>query len=214
MSKYVVVDLEMCRIPKSKKALYPFSQEIIEIGAVLLDEAFDEVGSFKTYVSPQFGRIDKYINRLTGITNDETRTAPVAKDAVEQFLAWVPEDAVIVAWSDSDAFQLRTETELKGCLTQRLEMLLDASVDCQLAFAERIDSPKSYNLTDALIIAAVDYEDGAHDALIDARNTALLYSKMMKNPSMKLNPYYTYEKPRVSTCNPFADLLTELKCAV
>ena len=210
MSKHVVIDLEMCRVDKSKRASYPFPQEIIEIGAVLLNESFEVTDSFKTYVMPQFGKIDKYIRRLTGITNQETRNAPTIKDALELFLAWAPEDAVLVAWSATDAHQLREETRLKGICIGMLDALLDKSVDCQVAFAKRIDSPKSYSLTDALIIAAVDYEDGAHEALVDARNTALLYAKMMKNPSMKINQYYTYEKPRASTYNPFSELLEEL----
>lgn len=214
MSKYVVIDLEMCRVSKPKGAPYHFAMEIIEIGAVLLNESFEIEDSFQTYVRPQFGKIDKYIRRLTGITNDMVRSAPEIKDALELFLAWAPEDSVLVAWSTSDAHQLREETKFKGIHIKCLDDLLRTSVDCQIVFAKRIDSPKSYNLTDALVIAAIDYEDGAHDALVDARNTALLYAKMMKNPSMRINPYYTYEKPRASTYNPFAELLTEIKCAV
>ncbi len=214
MSKYVVIDLEMCRVPKSKKASYPFYQEIIEIGAVLLNEDFEVADTFKTYVSPQYGRVDKYIYNLTGITNDVIRKAPSFPDALELFLAWVPEDAVLVSWSHSDKYQLREESTGKGIRFDCLDALLETAVDCQIAFSKRIDSSKNHSLTDALIIAAIDYDDGAHDALVDAMNTARLYAKMMKNPAMKLNPYYTYEKPRSSVYNPFSDLLVQFKCAV
>ena len=42
--KYVVIDLEMCKVPKSLRTPeFPWCQETIQIGAVLLDEDFVEV---------------------------------------------------------------------------------------------------------------------------------------------------------------------------
>lgn len=53
--KYIVVDLEMNPIAKKyadKAAIC--KNEIIEIGAVLLDENFQEISSFMTYVRPEY----------------------------------------------------------------------------------------------------------------------------------------------------------------
>jgi inhibitor of KinA sporulation pathway (predicted exonuclease) len=48
-----VVDFEMCDVPKGVlRQRYNHGCEIIEIGAVLLDEKFNIVDSFKSYVSP------------------------------------------------------------------------------------------------------------------------------------------------------------------
>ena len=45
MSKYAVVDLEMCRVPMDVSVDdYPYGQEIIQVGVVLLDENFDKIG--------------------------------------------------------------------------------------------------------------------------------------------------------------------------
>ena len=41
-----------------------------------------------------------------------------------------------------------------------------------------------------MIAANIIYEDGAHDGLVDAYNTALLFAKMQTEPELKLNPYY------------------------
>lgn len=38
--------------------------------------------------------------------------------------------------------------------------------------------------------ADINYEDGAHDGLVDAYNTALLFAKMEREPQLILNPYY------------------------
>ena len=72
MSKYVVFDLEMCKIPKHIKT-ENLHMEIIEIGAVLLDEAYKEVDSFKTYIKPEYGFVDNFIEKLTGITMAEKK---------------------------------------------------------------------------------------------------------------------------------------------
>lgn len=61
MSKYVIVDLEMCRVPKGlKREKFGSASELIEIGAVLLDDAYEIEDRFKTYVSPEYGEIDRY----------------------------------------------------------------------------------------------------------------------------------------------------------
>ena len=36
---------------------------------------------------------------------------------------------------------------------------------------------KKYKLSEALSIADISYDDGAHDALVDAKNTARLFAK-------------------------------------
>ena len=50
MSNYVVIDLEMCNVLGEAKKAYGYRNEIIEIGAVLLNESYEIKDSFKTYV--------------------------------------------------------------------------------------------------------------------------------------------------------------------
>ena len=61
--KYLVIDLEMNPIGSAYKAERTTCKlEVIEIGAVLLDEAYQEIGSFVTLVKPYFNsRIEKKI---------------------------------------------------------------------------------------------------------------------------------------------------------
>lgn len=110
MSHYVVVDLEMCNTYKSiMNSKMNYKHELIQIGAVSLNENYETVDSFVTYVYPEYGTVDGYINQLTGISKDDTKNAPKAKDALESFVAWLPEDAKIVAWSRNDEKQLQNE---------------------------------------------------------------------------------------------------------
>ena len=55
-----------------------------------------------------------------------------------------------------------------------------------------MNSRKCYKLSEALIAADIMYEDGAHDGLVDAYNTALLFAKMEREPDLVLNPYYQH----------------------
>ena len=94
------------------------------------------------------------------------------------------------------------------------ELYLDRWIDCQKTFAERMHTEKRYKLSEALIIADIDLEDGEHDALVDARNTALLFAKMQREPSLKLNPYYISEgTDNAPAYCPFADLLANFDVA-
>ncbi len=214
MSKYAVIDLEMCGVPKNKRCGYAFNQEIIEIGAVMLDDSFHITDEFKTFVAPQYGFIDSYIENLTGISNDDTASAPVIADALSMFLEWIGSDAVMVAWSTNDAYQLRTETQLKGIELQALDEILDTSVDSQMMFSEKLDTEKVYKLSEALAIAGIFYDEGAHEALVDARNTAKLFGKMMSDEKFTLSPYIMNESGCRGGFSPFADLLKEFSAVV
>ena len=87
--KYVVVDLEMN--PLSKEYVEERKQcrsEVIQIGAVALDERYQEIGSFKTLVKPQYNSvIIPKIEKLTGITTSMVQEAPVFHQAIRQFFS-------------------------------------------------------------------------------------------------------------------------------
>lgn len=207
MSRYVIVDLEMCRVPKGTvREKYPAGCEMIEIGAVLLDDTYEIADRFKTYIRPEFGEIDSFIERLTGITKIDTLAAPSTREALEMFSDWLPDDAVLVSWSVSDENQMRREMELKGIDLPDLEYFLDSWEDCQETFSEKMETTKSYSLSEALVIADIDFNENIHDGLVDAENTAMLFAKMKREPKLKLSSYYSTEEEN-SSFTPFADLL-------
>ena len=195
MGRYVIVDLEMCRVNKKQKKEtgYKYGSELIQIGAVELDEEYKVSREFSTYVKPKYGEIDGFIERLTGITNKDTSKAPSAEDAIRSFVEWLPEGAVPVSWSDSDKNQIKHETECKNIEIEGLDEYVESWLDCQRMFSEKLNSPKTYNLTEALNISGVMYTEGIHNALVDAYNTALLFAKMQTEPKLKLSAYYVTE---------------------
>ena len=64
MCYYVVVDLEMCRVPKAQRKLYRYKNEIIQIGAALMDSNLNVIDTFSEYVKPEYGFLDSFISKL------------------------------------------------------------------------------------------------------------------------------------------------------
>ena len=72
MKANVVIAIEMCVVQKEYQWKdYPYEHEIIQIGAVMMDEGYEITDEFSTYVRPQYGRIDHFIQELTGIGDKE-----------------------------------------------------------------------------------------------------------------------------------------------
>ena len=88
--KYVIVDLEMNPVSNE----YPNERKVsrletIQIGAVLLDEKYQEIGSFVTLVKPEYNtRIQKRYEKLTGIKTSMVESAPHFKEALGMFFNW------------------------------------------------------------------------------------------------------------------------------
>ena len=213
MSKYAIVDLEMCNVPRAvRREEFHCSSEIIQIGAVLLDENYEICDRFMSFVSPQYGILDNFIHKLTGISKEDLATAPLLAEGLNAFIKWLPEDAVLVSWSENDEIQVRKEIDAKNLEIDGIDRYLDDWIDCQQTFAHKMDTDRCYNLTEALGVAGIEYSDGAHDALVDAENTALLFAKMTLEPDFKLiKCIITPEEMKNSSYKPFEALLKGLK---
>ena len=180
--KHIVVDLEMNPIEtcyKEERAIC--RNEIIEIGAVILDENFQEIGSFMTYVKPQYNQnIEKKIRKLTGITYDMVANAPGFEEAFQMFVSFIGSvkgEVEICQWSDSDYTQIAKEMQLKNYEMNECEQeIMENWVDFQDEFGKQLGIERQLSLRSALTYAGLEFEGRQHDALFDARNTAELLS--------------------------------------
>lgn len=217
MKHYVVLDFEMCKVSKGARCKeYRMANEIIQWGAVLLDENYDIIDEFNSYVKPEYGRLDKYITSLTGITWNEIADAPSFAEVSERFSEWIPEgDVEIVSWSDHDQHQLSGELRSKRVANVRLEQLLDSWIDSQVMYAQKLDNKKCYSLEEALLACDISIRGRLHNGIDDAYNTGLLFAKMMTEPVLKLNQIYLNAKKEetehLSCC--LGDLLAGLNFA-
>lgn len=200
MSSYVVLDLEMCRLSEGEKdTRYNLPFEIIQIGAVKLNEKFEIVDSFNSFVKPVYGHLDSFIKRLTGITKVDLSQALELETVLTQFADFIDgQEVKAVSWSMSDYKQLSAEMVKKSIHNERVEALFDNWIDCQKMFGEKLVSKKAFALEEALIASDIDTVGNMHDGYSDAVNTAYLFSKLETEPDYKLNEIYRKSKEEVT----------------
>ena len=126
MNVNVVIDVEMCHVPKiCRWSGYPYSNEIIQLGAVKLNEAYDVVDKFSMFVSPIYGKIDNFITKLTEIHQRDVVKAPPLINVLEQLMQWIGDDVpTFFSWSDTDYYQIRDEIRAKKMDFENMEQIL------------------------------------------------------------------------------------------
>ncbi len=104
---YIIMDLEWNN--SYMKSAEKFINEIIEIGAVKLDDNLNTIGTFSELVKPVVSKkLRSRIKNLTHITNEDVRHGRPFKDVIEDFRKWVGDDALIMTWGDTDIRTLQT----------------------------------------------------------------------------------------------------------
>lgn len=193
--KYVVLDLEMCYVPNSAVLRdYKYGMETIQIGAVLVNEDYEIIDSFNSYIKPEVGSISSYINHLTGISSYSVRDAKCFGEVMKDFMEWLPKDVRCVSWSMTDRKQLMEESANKDVDVSGIEEMFETWIDAQAMFSEKMDSDRAYRLDEALIASDI-YQDGSsHDGYDDAINTAKLFIKLKTEPDYELNEMYRAAK--------------------
>lgn len=185
----LVLDLEMGGSALvDKKLEHPYIKEVIEIGAVLLDESNNETHRFRTYVKPRHSTVTKSIQRLTGITNEVLVDAPYFEDAIHELLKDVPDDTQLCTWSDADTIAIQREMEIKEikqCDIAKLQKLCGGYFDIQRELSDKLNFDRVLNLEKALNLVGIDFKGKAHGALVDAINTADLYRAMYDDEAVK-----------------------------
>lgn len=169
---YIVFDLEWNQPPTPEAmVLEPvyLEGEIIEIGAVKLNERFETVDEKRLYIRPQYyTRMHHKIASLTGIRDkDLQEKGRPFPEVFAEFDEWCGEECTYVTWSGSDLPMLLDNMLLHGIPIDRLPACLDA----QRVFSReimRID--RKLSLEEAIRILG-ETGDTAHDALHDSRNT-------------------------------------------
>lgn len=183
--KHIFLDFEMNPIPrKNKEAREVVQSEIIEIGAVKLDENYQQIDRYSCYVRPELNDVTRNITLLTGITNNDVKNAPLLKDALEQFLDWIGDDSVrVYSWSDSDKKQLLSECKLKGLYTDKMAKPFRRWMDFQKIYTRLVGLSRrsGLSLKNAMGTVDQDFSGAEHRAVDDAENSASLLT-LVENP--------------------------------
>lgn len=180
--QHIMIDLEMNKIEKQWRGKNKLSSELIEIGAVRMDEHYEVIDTYQSYVKPEFGAMDAVIIELTGITDDKVKDAPGFVDAMDDFSEWIgPEETRFYSWSMSDIRQFQHEALFKsypGDIIQRME---SHWTDFQEEFRRLLGLHHRIKLSYAVSAADYEFKGAQHTALADAVNTAEIL-RLSKDP--------------------------------
>ncbi len=194
--KYIVFDLEWNQSPAGRAAsigAMPF--EIIQIGAVKLDESMRELGEFSAYVSPvAYNKLHKKIGEMLGITMDDLyeKGRPFT-EVCSDFLAWCEDDYTFCTWGSMDLTELQRNMVYHG-MPDTLDMPLmfyDVQKLFSLQFQDGKERSTLQHVTEEL---GIDEDEEFHMADSDARYTA----KVMRYLDMdKVGKYYSIDTYRI-----------------
>ena len=144
----------------------------------MLDSNYNVIDHFDSLVKPEYGEIDDYIEELTKISQKDVENAPNANEALQLFANWIPDESTLVTWSENDVVQIDDELYFKDIDLPKLYNYIEEYIDCQELFSSKMKTEKKYQLSEALAIANIDYDENIHNAHADAYNTALLFRKI------------------------------------
>lgn len=178
---YIVVDFEWNQAMSSKSAVFnhlpiKLRGEIIEIGAVKLDENMQPAEEFTVDVKPvYFKRMHYKVKKLTGFDKERLAKGLSFRDAFEQFRAWCGDDVTFLTWGCDD----------RGIMEQNIIIhdldwdWIAGWVNLQLIYNMQTDGDKNQkSLATAMEHFGIEQTRVAHDALGDAYNTALVCTKL------------------------------------
>ena len=177
---YIVLDMEWNQPGFADTALCRngvcIKNEIIQIGAVKLDEMCRKVGVFECIIKPvSFTSMNKVIKQLTGITDEMIDKGESFEGAITRFRDFCGDDFVLLIWGYDDVRIIKNNLRFHGLD----ESWLPSSYNLQTIFSHQADLEKrQYSLQFALEHFDIKIEERLHDALNDAEYTALVCEKL------------------------------------
>ena len=124
---YVILDMEWDSA--YHKLHKRFVNQILQIGAVKLDENFNIVDIFDVTIKSSIcKRVSKRFTELTGITKDMMLDGISLSSAVNQYNDWLGDDTVTITWSNSDLY---TIAENEKYLLKNQKFKIDKYLDLQ-----------------------------------------------------------------------------------
>lgn len=181
---YVIFDMEwngsMC------KKLNRHINEIIEIGAVRLDENLNRIGSFSILVRPVIGKkLSSPVQELTLLTDDELMHGAPFNYAYSKFSKFC-RDSILMTWSSSDIDTLLSNVRYH-LHKDRIDMMskyVDLQKYCHdKLFPEESNPPGLQTAAEAL---GIDINNmSCHRALDDSIVSALCLKKLYTPGSLE-----------------------------
>lgn len=173
---YIVYDLEATcwREPGHTK-----KSEIIEIGAVKVDDNGEILGEFAEFVKPtKYPRISRFCTQLTSITQKDVDPADTYPLSIQRFQEWIgvgEQDYLLCSWGFFDRDQLLYESKKHGLPTEWIHR----HISVKHQYAEFGKIPTLTGMKKALKAEEIELVGKHHRGIDDARNIAKLFVRYL-----------------------------------
>ncbi len=180
---YIMLDLEWNQtyvqraLAVQKRIGAHLHGEVIQIGAVKLDDSMNITGSYSIIVKPRFfTKIHKHVRNLTGISQEMIDNGTPLPEASESFRHWCGNNFVLLTWGPDDVPMLRENLAAHNIPSA----WLDCDYDLQKIYSRQKENgaQKQRSLECAMETLGVTQTLPAHDALNDAYFTALVARRL------------------------------------
>lgn len=196
MGNYIVFDLEWNQgeapVTRNGKTL---AFEIVEIGAVKLNEKKEKIGEFSRLIKPQ---IHRYMHRITGklihLSMADLEDGDIFQVVAGDFLRWCGDDPVFCSWGPLDLTEFQRNLDFFGMplLSNRPLAFYDVQKLYSLAYD---DGRSRKSLESAIEELKIEKDIPFHRALADAEYTAKVFSTFDENILRRFS-FDTYVTPK------------------
>ncbi len=173
---YIIYDIEAtCWRGRPPKGI----NEVIEIGAVKINQYGENVSTFSKFVKPLVNPIlSSFCKQLTKISQENIDRADDYIVVVDEFKEWIgvgEEDYVLGAWGDFDKRILRQNCELHKMDSEWVEFFIN--VKSQYNTIKGLGSNNRSGLKTIVEKEGFEFDGIQHRAISDAMNTGKVFSK-------------------------------------
>lgn len=178
---YIVLDLEFNQsFPfKTGNAVAPVTEcpfEIIQIGAVKLNQSFQQIDTFNAMIQPQiYPRLHPFVEKITGITQEKLKDQLSFSEAFQNFASFIGnEDAILCTWGTDDIKSL-----FRNILYYKLDTnsITNKYLNVQKYASAylKYEAGNAIGLKNAVTELNIEIDLPFHDALFDAIYTAKVF---------------------------------------
>lgn len=173
---YIVFDLEWNQASSKEYEIRDIMFEILEIGAVKLNEEKRIVDKYNSLIKPQvYKKLHYMTKKVVHLDIEKMQHERPFKEVMKEFLDWCGEDYVFCTWGTSDLTEL--QRNMKYYRMPALSKGPLKFLDIQKLFSLNWDDGKSRkSLEKAVEALDLEKSEEFHRALSDAYYTSLIFS--------------------------------------
>lgn len=191
---YIVLDLEWNQSAEASGSDPRMPFEIIEIGAVKLNEQFDIIEEYSDIIRPfLYKTMVSTVKEMLGYDEKFLENGKTFPKSVRDFLAWCGKEYRFCTFGDSDLVQL--QRNLDYYKLPKLEKPLKY-YDIQKIYSNIVRTREIKSLETVVMELGIEHSEVFHRAVNDARYTALVMQKIDRRIFLKHGSFDYYNNPK------------------